>query len=483
LRLFDLIDGDQNEVLGNAAMKETQVTGLTCDSRKVAPGFVFAALPGSSVDGRTFMDQAIARGAVAILAPGDTDGEWTVPVLASANPRRSYAQMAARFYGDQPSTIAAVTGTNGKTSVVSFTRQIWNNLGIKAASMGTLGISGPDFEIPEGLTTPDPVDLHQSLADLSDRGIAKLAMEASSHGLDQYRLDGVTVSLAGFTNLSRDHLDYHGSMDDYLKAKLRLFSEILRPEGVAVLNADDEAFGSFSKAAPGRVISYGRAGADIRIEKIEATSAGQRLNLNVMGHSYTVNLPLAGAFQVENALCALGLVLAEGADVGTATRALENLQGVPGRLQHVVDAANGAAVYVDYAHTPDALATVLAAMRPHARGKLGVVFGCGGDRDMGKRPQMGEVACTLADDVIVTDDNPRSEDASLIRAQALAGCPGADEVGDRAKAIDMAVSRLQAGDVLIVAGKGHETGQTVNGKVKPFNDADEIRRAVREAGI
>jgi UDP-N-acetylmuramoyl-L-alanyl-D-glutamate--2,6-diaminopimelate ligase len=483
LRLFDLIDGDQNEVLGSATMKETQVTGLTCDSRKVAPGFVFAALPGSSADGRAFMDQAIARGAVAILAPDGTDGGETVPVLTSANPRRSYAQMAARFYGDQPSTIAAVTGTNGKTSVVSFTRQIWSALGVRAASMGTLGISGPGFEIPEGLTTPDPVALHQSLANLRGRGIEKLAMEASSHGLDQYRLDGVTVSLAGFTNLSRDHLDYHGSMDDYLKAKLRLFSEVLSEDGVAVLNADEEACSSFSKAARGRVISYGRSGVDIRIEKIEATAAGQHLTLNVMGNSYSVNLALAGAFQVENALCALGLVLAEGADVERATRALDNLEGVPGRLQHVADCANGAAVYVDYAHTPDALATVLTAMRPHASGKLGVVFGCGGDRDKGKRPQMGQVACELADDVIVTDDNPRSEEPSLIRAQALVGCPDADDVGDRAKAIDVAVARLQAGDVLIVAGKGHETGQTVKGEVRPFNDADEIRRAVREAGI
>ncbi len=470
-------------MLDSATMKEIQVTGLTCDSRKVAPGFVFAALPGASADGRTFMDQAIAHGAVAILAPGGTDGEWTVPVLTSANPRRSYARMAARFYGDQPATIAAVTGTNGKTSVVSFTRQIWSKLGFKAASMGTLGISGPDFEIPEGLTTPDPVDLHKSLADMSMRGVTKLAMEASSHGLDQYRLDGVTVTLAGFTNLSRDHLDYHGSMDDYLMAKLRLFSEVLCEDGVAVVNADEDAFGSFSKAAPGRVISYGRAGTDIRVEKIEATAAGQSLTLNVMGHSYSVNLPLAGAFQVENALCALGLVLAEGADLETATRALDDLQGVPGRLQHVVDCANGAAIYVDYAHTPDALATVLTAMRPHARGKLSVVFGCGGDRDKGKRPQMGQVACALADDVIVTDDNPRGEDASLIRAQALAGCPDAEDVGERAKAINVAVRRLQAGDVLIVAGKGHETGQSIKGEVKPFNDADEIRRAVREAGI
>jgi UDP-N-acetylmuramoyl-L-alanyl-D-glutamate--2,6-diaminopimelate ligase len=483
LRLFDLIGGDLSEVLGNLTMKETEVTGLTCDSRKVAAGFVFAALPGSSVDGRTFMDQAVKRGAVAVLAPDGTDGGGAVPIWTSANPRRSYAQMAARFYGAQPSTIAAVTGTNGKTSVVSFTRQIWSTLGFKAASMGTLGINGADFNIPEGLTTPDPVDLHQRLAELRSSGIEKLAMEASSHGLDQYRLDGVTVSLAGFTNLSRDHLDYHGSMDDYLEAKLRLFSEVHSADGVAVLNADDEAYPSFSKTARGQVISYGWRAADIRIEKIEATAVGQYLTLNVMGHSYSVNLAFAGAFQVENALCALGLVLADGADAEHATLALENLEVVPGRLQHVADIANGAAVYVDYAHTPDALATVLAAMRPHASGKLCLVFGCGGDRDMGKRLQMGQVAYELADDVIITDDNPRSEEPSLIRAQALVGCPNAVDVGDRAKAIDLAINRLQTGDVLIVAGKGPETGQTIKGEVKPFNDADEIRRAVQESKI
>ncbi len=470
-------------MISATAIQDIEVTGLTCDSRKVGEGFLFAALPGSQVDGRRFIDQAVSGGAVAILAPLGTIGEGAVAVLTSANPRRSYARMAARFFAAQPASIAAVTGTNGKTSVVSFARQIWTSLGAKAASIGTLGVSAPGFERPEGLTTPDPADLHRSLADLHERGVDKLAMEASSHGLDQYRLDGVNVALAGFTNLSRDHLDYHGSMVDYLKAKTRLFSEVLAAEGTAVLNADDPAYPDLKQAVRGRIISYGRGGEDIRLKNIQAVAAGQRLELLVMGKVYAVTLPLAGGFQVENALCALGLVLADGADVEAAVRALETLQGVPGRLQHVAQCANGAAVYVDYAHTPDALATVLSAMRPHTRGKLNVVFGCGGDRDAGKRPQMGRVACDLADDVIITDDNPRGEDASLIRAQVMAACPRARDVAGRAQAIDLAIAQLQDGDVLIVAGKGHETGQSVAGEVHPFNDADEIHRAVREAGL
>lgn len=476
-------------MIDTAAIEHTQVTGLTCDSRKVEAGFLFAALPGSTLDGRNFIMQATRRGAVAILAPlgtEDTTGDAGlagVAVLTAPNPRRAYAQMAARFYQAQPASIAAVSGTNGKTSVVCFARQIWTSLGLKAASMGTLGISAPGFDVPDGLTTPDPVDLHRNLAELTGRGVQKLAMEASSHGLDQYRLDGVNVGLAGFTNLSRDHLDYHGSMETYLKAKLRLFGEVLATDGVAVLNADDAAYPAFKEAAPGRVISYGRGGEDIHIENIEALSDGQRLTLRVFDKPYSIKLPLAGAFQVENALCALGLVLADGGEVDASIKALEALQVVPGRLQLVARCANGATIYVDYAHTPDALANVLTAMRPHTTGQLHVVFGCGGDRDAGKRPQMGRAACQHADDVIVTDDNPRSEDASLIRAQAMAGCPGARDIAGRARAIDLAVAGLRGGDLLIVAGKGHETGQTIKGEVVPFNDADEIRRAVAEAGI
>ncbi len=464
------------------AIKETDITGLTCDSRKVVPGFLFAAIPGGTVDGRAFINDAIKKGAGAILAPVGTVSETAISLVVSENPRRSYALMASRFFAKQPTTIAAVTGTNGKTSVVSFVRQIWSSLGASAASMGTLGVTGPGFESSEGLTTPDSADLHQSLADLNTRGVEKLAMEASSHGLEQYRLDGVNVSLAAFTNLSRDHLDYHGSMDAYLEAKLRLFSELLRDDGIAVLNADDEVFQRVRDTVHCKFLTYGRAGEDIRLDNLDAFEGGQHIDITVMGTAFSLTLPLSGAFQVENALCALGLVLADGAKIEEAVKALETLEGVPGRLQHVATCHNGAAIYVDYAHTPDALANVLKAMRPHAKGNLNVVFGCGGDRDAGKRPQMGRIACTLADDVIVTDDNPRGEDAALIRAQVIPACPAAQEIGDRGRAIDQAIAKLQSGDVLVVAGKGHETGQIVGNEVYPFNDAEEIRRAIREAG-
>jgi UDP-N-acetylmuramoyl-L-alanyl-D-glutamate--2,6-diaminopimelate ligase len=482
LRLIDLLDGDLNQLTNATAIKDLEITGLTCDSRKVDPGFLFAAIPGSSSDGRDYIDDALKRGASAVLAPAGTSGDGDIIVVTSENTRQIYARMAARFFDQQPARIAAITGTNGKTSVVSFVRQIWESLGSKAASLGTLGIVAPGFETSEGLTTPDPVDLHESLADLWKRGIETLAMEASSHGLDQYRLDGVNISMAGFTNLSRDHLDYHGSMEEYLDAKKRLFSEILSDDGVSVLNADDEAYPVLAEAARGHIISYGRKGEDIRLDDLKILEDGQRLSLNVMGNAYKITLPLSGVFQVENAMCALGIVLADGADPDAAVKALENLEGVPGRLQHVGSSPNGAAIYVDFAHTPDALATVLKTLRPHAKGNLNVVFGCGGDRDAGKRPEMGRIASELANNIIVTDDNPRSEDAVAIRAQTLAACPGALEVGDRAQAIRQAIAQLQKGDVLIVAGKGHETGQIIAGVVHPFNDAEEIRSALKEAG-
>jgi UDP-N-acetylmuramoyl-L-alanyl-D-glutamate--2,6-diaminopimelate ligase len=483
LRLIDLLDGDLNQLTNTTAIKDLEITGLTCDSRKVNPGFLFAAIPGSSGDGRDYIDDALKRGASAVLAPVGTSSHGDVVVVTSENTRQSYAQMAARFFDQQPPRIAAITGTNGKTSVVSFVSQIWENLGSKAASLGTLGIIAPGFQTSEGLTTPDPVDLHESLSVLWKRGVETLAIEASSHGLDQYRLDGVNVSMAGFTNLSRDHMDYHGSMEEYLDAKKRLFSEILPVDGVSVLNADSEVYPVLVEAARGRIISYGRKGKDIRLDDLEAFEAGQRLSLNVMGIEYKITLPLSGAFQVENAMCALGIVLADGADPATAVNILENLQGVPGRLQHVGNSSDGAAIYVDFAHTPDALATVLKTLRPHAKRNLNLVFGCGGDRDVGKRPEMGRIASELADKIIVTDDNPRSEDAATIRAQSLAACPGALEVGDRAQAIRLAIAQLQAGDVLVVAGKGHETGQIIVGIVHPFNDAEEIRDALREVGL
>ncbi len=476
-----------------ATAKDTEITGLTCDSRRVAPGFLFAALPGTMADGRNFIDEAVQRGAAAVLAPPGTRPpgppadalRQPVPMMVDDNPRRLFALLAARFYDRQPATIAAVTGTNGKTSVVSFLRQIWCRLGRRAASLGTLGIDAPHARHPASLTTPDPVDLHASLSDLAAHGVACLALEASSHGLAQHRLDGVRVNAALFTNLSRDHLDYHGTMDAYLAAKLRLFDEIAEPGAVAVLNTDAPYIGAVRavcRKRRHRVFTYGSQGGDVRLAGLEATAEGQRLALAIGGRSFSATLPVVGAFQAENALGALALALALGEDTDGAIAALEGLEGVPGRVQRVACHANGAPIYVDYAHTADALAHVLAALRPQTRGRLVVVFGCGGDRDPGKRPEMGKTARRLADAVIVTDDNPRGEDAARIRAQILADCPGAQEIGDRAEAIQAAVAGLAPGDLLVVAGKGHEQGQIIGGTVRPFDDAEAVRAAVAEAG-
>ncbi len=460
------------------------IVGITSDSRRVKPGYLFAALPGSRADGRAYIAEAMQRGAAAVLAPPGISiggGAAAVPLIVDDNPRRLYALMAARLHAGQPDTVVAVTGTNGKTSVVSFVRQIWSALGRRAASCGTLGVqTAAGFE-GGSLTTPDPVDLHETLRRLAEQGIECLAMEASSHGLEQHRLDGVRLSAAGFTNLTRDHLDYHGSMAAYLEAKLRLFRDVLPPDGIAVINADDPLGGAVMAACRARgqrVIAYGEAGADIRLLKAERAGDGQRLTIDVFGRRQTVRLPLIGAFQVDNALCALGLVLAGGADIDSAIVALEDLTGAPGRLQSVSRLPNGAGVFVDYAHTPDALANVLEALRPYVAGRLFVVFGCGGDRDAGKRPEMGRVAAELADVVVVTDDNPRSESPAEIRRQILAAVPGAREIADRAAAIRMAVAELVAGDLLVVAGKGHERGQIVGAVTMPFDDGEQVQAAV-----
>ena len=471
-----------------AISKDTDIVGLTCDSRLVEPGFLFAALAGARADGRAFIPEAMRRGAAAVLAPPGTrieTREPPVPLLVDDNPRRRFALMAARFFASQPRTVAAVTGTNGKTSVVSFLRQVWTRLGRRAAGVGTLGIAAPGLEVAGSLTTPDPVELHRILADLAGRGVECLAMEASSHGLAQHRLDGVRVAAGAFTNLSRDHLDYHGSMESYLEAKTRLFSDIMGAGGVAVVNADapyGEAVRAACAARGQRIITYGARGEDIRLEDAAPLPEGQRLRLTVMGRAHTVTLPLVGAFQAENALCALGLALACGEDAERAVAALESLDGAPGRVQRIAGHPGGAAVFVDYAHTPDALANVLEALRPHARERLFVVFGCGGDRDPGKRPQMGRTACALADVVIVTDDNPRSEDAARIRRQILAACEGARDIADRRQAIAAAVAELRPGDLLVVAGKGHEQGQIVGDEVRPFDDAEVLRAAIGELG-
>jgi UDP-N-acetylmuramoyl-L-alanyl-D-glutamate--2,6-diaminopimelate ligase len=484
VRLAALLDNGRK--LQGSAMADLEIRGLTADSRAVQPGFLFAALPGSRADGRNFIDDALARGAIAVLAPAGTArpaGHDNVALIEDENPRRRLAQMAARFYERQPANIAAVTGTSGKTSVVSFTRQLWTLLGHRAASLGTLGIVTPEGEQPGALTTPDPVQLHRDLAALADAGIAHLAIEASSHGLEQYRLDGLRLRAAAFTNLSRDHLDYHPDMAAYFKAKRRLFCSLLPAGGTAVLNADApeyEILRDLCRACAQPIIAYGRTGADLRLVDARPHGTGQHLSLHINGRDVEIDFPVAGAFQAMNLLAALGLVMAGGIEAARLVPLVGRLQGVPGRMELVAHHRNGAPVYVDYAHKPHALETVLTALRPHTAGRLIVAFGCGGDRDRGKRPEMGAIATRLADVTIVTDDNPRGEDPAAIRAGILAAAPGAIEIGDRAEAIRRAVAMLEPSDLLVVAGKGHETGQTIAGKTHPFDDSAVARAAVAE---
>lgn len=487
MRLGDLLNGmgGQN---GGAGRADLDISGIADDSRQVRPGFLFAALPGSRADGRAFIQDALDRGAAAVLAPPDTELPPTsrsIALIVDQNPRRRFALMAARFYQAQPQIVAAVTGTNGKTSIAWFLRQIWAGLGHQAASLGTLGVHAPGIELVGSLTTPDTVTLHRTLASLARGGVDRAVMEASSHGLDQHRLDGIRVSVGAFTNLTRDHLDYHGSMERYLDAKLRLFSAVLIEGGSAVLNADSCYFEAFQTVCAGRhlrTLSYGSAGGDVRIEAIDPTAAGQRVHCRVADRALTLELPLVGQFQVENVLCAAAMAMAAGEDRDACLEILPHLQAVPGRMQRAAVTRGGAPVFVDFAHTPDALANVLKALRAHARRRLVVVFGCGGDRDRGKRPEMGKIAKNLADHVIVTDDNPRSEVPASIRGEILAASPGAVEIGDRHAAIAAAVDLLEAGDVLLVAGKGHERGQKVGDTVLPFDDVEVVRAAVDAAG-
>jgi UDP-N-acetylmuramoyl-L-alanyl-D-glutamate--2,6-diaminopimelate ligase len=484
VRLRDLIEGADIDVQGQAAPGDIDIRGLTADSRRVEPGWLFAALPGTRADGRAYIEDALKRGAAAVLAPTDASlPTLPVPVIRDANPRRRLALVAARFHGAQPSVIAAVTGTQGKTSTVDFTRQLWTHLGLRAGSLGTLGVVATGLVTDGSLTTPDPVELHRQLAELARGGTDHLAMEASSHGLDQFRLDGVVVTAAAFTNLARDHLDYHPTMEAYLAAKRRLFETLLVPGGAAVLNADVPEFEplqALCKKRRLRVLAYGRKGTEIRLESATPGTTGQRLALNLLGRPHEIDFPLAGAFQAMNALAALGLVIGGGEDREAAVQGLAKLTGVRGRLERVAVHADGAPIYVDYAHKPGALETVLQTLRPHASGKLVVVFGCGGDRDRGKRPQMGEIAARLADRVIVTDDNPRDEDPASIRAEILAASPNAREIGDRAEAIKTAITELATGDLLVIAGKGHETYQIVGDRTLPFDDASVARAAVAE---
>jgi UDP-N-acetylmuramoyl-L-alanyl-D-glutamate--2,6-diaminopimelate ligase len=466
---------------------DVEIAGLTADSRRVHPGYLFAALPGSEVDGRDYVPAALKAGASALLLPEGS--RLSVPpeiaVLTTANPRRALALMAARFAGAQPKIVCAVTGTSGKTSTTVFARQLWTLLGHRAGSMGTIGVVAPGYERGESLTTPDPVELHAMLAELARKDVDHVAIEASSHGLDQYRLDGVQLAAAAFTNLSRDHLDYHPTMEAYLQAKLRLFAELLPSGAAAVINADIEPATRLIEIAvrrKQRLIRFGRKGCEIRLLNQTPSATGQVLELKVLGEHHTVTFPVVGLFQAENLLAALGLVIGAGADPEKAVGMIDRLTGVHGRIEHVATTPSGGSIYVDYAHKPAGLEAVLTALRPHAEGKLVVLFGCGGDRDPGKRPQMGEIATRLADRVIVTDDNPRTEDPATIRAAILKGAPGATEIGDRAQAIKTAVGRLQRGDLLVIAGKGHETYQIVGKTKHPFDDSAVARAAVTGLG-
>ncbi|MDP3746929.1 MAG: UDP-N-acetylmuramoyl-L-alanyl-D-glutamate--2,6-diaminopimelate ligase [Phenylobacterium sp.] len=476
-RLSDLVARDLAE--------DPAIEGVTADSRKVRPGFLFAALPGSKVDGREFAAKAVAGGAVAVISGEDIPG-LGVPVIVVADPRRAYALAARAFWGAQPPVVVAVTGTNGKTSVAAFCRQIFNRAGRKAASMGTLGVraTGPSLDVqltPPGLTTPDAADVAELMARLAGLGVTHLALEASSHGVDQRRLDGAELTAAGFLNLTQDHLDYHGTMGVYREAKLRLFNALLPRGRTAVLNSDSDAYEAFASAAvtSGQtVMSVGAAGQGLVLLARTPTPEGQALKIGFKDRIYDVRLPLVGGYQASNVLVAAGLCIAAGEDPATVMAALETLEGAPGRLQHVGAGLRGGEAYVDYAHTPDGLETVLQALRPHVEGRLIVVFGAGGDRDKAKRPLMGAAAANHADIAIVTDDNPRSEAPAEIRAQVLAGAPGAREIGDRRKAIQAAVALMAKGDVLVVAGKGHEQGQTIAGVVHPFDDVTEVATAL-----
>ncbi len=456
--------------------------GASADSRRMRPGFLFVALPGTRADGRAFIADAVARGAAAVLAPEGT--EWPAcvpgrPLILDPEPRQRLAQIAAVLAGGQPDTVVAVTGTNGKTSTVEFLRQLWTLAGHKAASLGTLGLHAPGFAPGPGLTTPDPEALAQTLARLAEAGVQHAAMEASSHGLDQFRLDGVRLAAGAFTNLTRDHLDYHGSMDAYRAAKLRLFSALL-PDGAPALAStalDAASMDALRDVAARRRLdlrTVGEGGSAIRLLRATPLPDGQALDIEAGGTSRHVFLPLPGRFQADNAL--LAAALAEATGVADVFDHLGRLTGVRGRMELAARLPNGAAVYVDYAHTPDALERLLAALRPHTHNRLHVVFGAGGDRDPGKRPLMGAAAARLADVAVVTDDNPRSEDPAAIRAAVLAGCPGGRDGGAREAAIAAALADLGPGDVLAVAGKGHEQGQTIGTVTLPFDDVDTVRR-------
>ncbi len=455
---------------------DAAVTGLSADSRRIKSGMVFAALPGTAMDGRDFIPQAIENGAVAILSVEGVKA--SVPVISVPKPRLTYSQAAAKLHPGQPETVVAMTGTNGKSSTVDFLRQIWAYSGLNSACFGTLGVTSPAGYKPMTHTTPDALALHQTLSDLAAEGVTHVAMEASSHGLKQYRMDAVKVTASGFSNLTQDHFDYHPSLQDYFSAKARLFIDLTPRGAPVVINTNDKFGQHLVEVCEGLghdVSQVGWAGKNIRIDEVMPHASGQKLTLVVNGARHTVDLPLAGEFQVLNAVAALGLALKTGVNEVKAVEALGHLKGVAGRLE-LAGTKEGAPVYVDFAHTEDGLDKLLRSVRPHTAGDIIIVFGCGGDRDPDKRAKMGRAAAKLADQVIVTDDNPRTEDAALIRKAVLTGCPGATEIGDRALAIAEGIRRLGPTDCLVIAGKGHEQGQIVGKTVIPFSDVDVARR-------
>ncbi len=481
MRLSNLIEPTDGAVIRG---EDRLIGGISADSRQVKTGFLFVAIAGTQQDGRAFINDAIYQGAIAIAVEEGTplaSFPKNVTFVTVPNIRKALALMASRFYPRQPQTIAAVTGTSGKTSTVQFLRELWTQGGHAAASIGTLGIIAPWIKRYGSLTTPDPITLHRALDDVASQGVSHLAMEASSHGIELNRLDYVKIGLAAFTNISRDHLDYHETMENYLAAKMRLFCEVMQPDGTIVLNADIPEIRDIKTCCVERthkILSFGHEGRDLVLLAHSPTSHGQTVRFELLGKPYEIDLPLIGDFQVSNALCALLLAVASGEASDKMVEALRILPGVPGRLELIGKTATGGTVFVDYAHKPAAVENVLAALRPHVAAtpgaELHIVLGCGGNRDKGKRPLMGEIAQRLADKVIVTDDNPRKEDPATIRKEILAGCkagPNLREIGDRAEAIRAAVDSLRKGDVLVIAGKGHEEGQIVGDTVLPFNDA------------
>lgn len=452
---------------------DSEVTGFAIDHRKVAPGSVFGAFRGQAFNGEDFIPAAVDRGAVAVVTRPEAEVS-RVPHLADPEPRRLFAELAAKFYAPYPETVVAVTGTNGKTSTVEMTRQIWRMLGHRSASIGTLGVTTSDDQVKTGLTTPDIVTFLNNMAGLKRMGMSHVAYEASSHGLDQHRAEGVPLAAAAFTNFSRDHLDYHETMDAYFEAKMRLFEELLPAGKPAVVWTDDPKSDEVmerARRAGHELLTVGSKGEAIRLIERTPTALGQTLMLEHEGKSYRLALPLIGAYQAANVLTAAGLVLATGGEWTATFSAMQRVAPVRGRLERAVISRAGVPVYIDYAHTPDALEAAIAALRPHVEGRLITVFGAGGDRDQGKRPEMGAVATRLSDVVIVTDDNPRSEDPAAIRSAIMAAAPGATEVGGRREAIAEAIRIAKAGDIVLVAGKGHETGQIIGDRVLPFDDA------------